>query len=63
MCEANAYWIKDGHEELILESVDQLTPEAPDVWRLVGIFGDQKIIQGRISGMRLVDHKIFFEQA
>jgi len=62
MCEANAYLLKDGREELIMESVDIIEPEGPDGFRLVGIFGDQKIIQGRIKEMNLVKHRILFEE-
>ncbi len=61
MCEANAYWIKDGKEQLIMESVDIVEPDGDDTWRLAGIFGDQKTVKGRIKGMNLVNHKIFFE--
>jgi len=62
MCEANAYLIKGGEEELVMESVDIVEPEGEDTWRLVGMFGDQKIIKGKVKIMNLVDHKIFFEQ-
>jgi len=62
MCEANAYLIKEGQEHLIMESVDIVEPESDDTWRLVGIFGDQKNVKGRIRGMNLVNHKIFFEE-
>ena len=62
MCEANAYWVRDGQEELIMESVDIIEPESEDTWRLVGIFGDQKTVKGRIVQMNLVNHKILFEQ-
>ena len=61
MCEANAYWAREGGEELIMEAVDTIEPEGDGSWRLVGIFGDQKSIRGRIKGMQLVDHKILFE--
>lgn len=61
MCEANAYIIKNGEERLIMESVDIVEPEEDNAWRLVGIFGDQKTVRGRIKGMRLVEHKILFE--
>jgi predicted RNA-binding protein len=61
MCEANAYLVKENEETLIMESVDLVEPEGEDSWRLVGIFGDQKIVKGRIRGMNLVDHKILFE--
>lgn len=61
MCEANAYLIKDGREELLMEAVDVVAPEDDDTWRLVGVFGDQKTVKGRIKVMNLVDHKILFE--
>ncbi len=61
MCEANAYLLKDGQEQLVMESVDIVEPGSDDTWRLVGIFGDQKTIKGRIKMMNLVDHKILFE--
>jgi len=61
MCEANVYLVKEGHEELVMESVNIVAPEENNSWRLVGIFGDQKIIRGRIKEMNLVNHKIFFE--
>jgi predicted RNA-binding protein len=61
MCEANAYLVKEGQEQLIMESVDIIEPEGDGTWRLVNIFGDQKTVNGRIKGMNLVDHKILFE--
>jgi predicted RNA-binding protein len=63
MCEANAYLVKEGNEELIMEAVDVLEPQEDNTWRLVGIFGDQKIVKGRIKLMNLVDHKILFEES
>ncbi|MCU0615187.1 MAG: CooT family nickel-binding protein [Desulfobacterales bacterium] len=61
MCEANAYMVKDGQEQLILESVDIIEPEGENSYRLIGIFGDQKLVKGRIKMMNLVNHKILFE--
>jgi predicted RNA-binding protein len=61
MCEANAYLVREGQEELLMEAVDIVEPEGEGAWRLVGIFGDQKIVKGRIKGMNLVSHKIWFE--
>ena len=63
MCEANAFLVKEGEEQLIMESVDIVDPEGENTWRLVDIFGDQKIVKGRIKGMNLVNHKIFFEES
>lgn len=61
MCEANAFIVEDGKERLIMESVDTVDPEGENTWRLVGIFGDQTVVKGRIKSMRLVDHTILFE--
>ena len=60
MCEANAYIIVEGEEQLIMESVDIVEPEGADTWRLVGIFGDQKTVKGHIKKMNLVNHRITF---
>ena len=61
MCEANAYFLRDGKEDLILSSVDLLKPRAEGGFLLVDIFGTQKIVKGKIKQMNLVDHKIIFE--
>jgi predicted RNA-binding protein len=66
MCEANVYLAEkdsDAEPELFLSAVDLVVPEEPDVWRLTSIFGEQKILYGRIKGMNLVDHRIVFEKA
>jgi predicted RNA-binding protein len=62
VCEANAYLIKDGEEQLLLKPVDLVEPEDPDGFRLVSIFGEQKNIRGRLKGMNLVNHRILFEE-
>jgi predicted RNA-binding protein len=61
MCEANAYLLKNGKEELLLESLDTVEPE-DGKWKLTSIFGEQKFIKGRISRLALVDHKVIFEE-
>jgi predicted RNA-binding protein len=61
MCEANAYLLKDGNEELIMEAVDLVEQEETGGYRLVSIFGDQKTIKAGIKRMALVDHKVIFE--
>jgi predicted RNA-binding protein len=63
MCEANAYMVEDGENKLIMEAVDTVDPDGENAWRLVGIFGDQAVVKGRIKAMRLVDHTILFEPA
>ncbi|HOP47021.1 MAG TPA: CooT family nickel-binding protein [Desulfobacteraceae bacterium] len=60
MCEANAFFFRDGQEELFLESVDIVQPEEDGQFRLINIFGEQKIIKAKIKEMKLVDHRLVF---
>lgn len=60
MCEASAYIITEGEPQLIMDYVDKVVPEESGI-RLINIFGDQKIIQGKIHSLSLVDHRIFIE--
>lgn len=61
VCEANAYILKDGEEVLVLEAVDILENEGDEV-RLANIFGEQKVIRGRVRRMSLVNHRILLEE-
>ncbi len=58
MCEAAAYILKDGQEELLLADVDLIEPDGENL-RLVSIFGEQKIIKAAIHSLSLVNHKVF----
>ena len=60
MCEASAYIIKEGREELVLKDVDKLENEDGQI-SLVNIFGDQKRLKARLKALSLVDHKIILE--
>lgn len=61
MCEAHAYIRKDGKDELLLESVDKVIPIDGEL-HLENIFGQRKIVKGRIIEMALVEHKIVLEK-
>jgi predicted RNA-binding protein len=61
MCEANAYLIRNGKEELILEAVDIVEPAEGGKIRMANIFGEQKVIAARLKSMSLVNHKIILE--
>lgn len=61
MCEANAYIIRDGDEELVMEAVDKVESESNGL-RLVNIFGDQKFIHAHIHALFLVNHKILLKE-
>lgn len=60
MCEANAYIIRDGNEELYLESVDIMKPENGKVY-LRNLFGEQKTFEGTIREISLLKRKIILE--
>jgi predicted RNA-binding protein len=61
MCEASAYLIQDGKEELILENVDELRREG-DVIKMVNLFGDQKTLEARIKMISFVENRIILEK-
>jgi len=61
MCEANAYILQDGEEQMLLEDVDVLRPEGDELY-LRTAFGEQKTISARIKEIRLMDHKIILEK-
>ncbi len=60
MCEANAYLLKNGEEEMIMEAVDTIENENGKL-RMANIFGEQKILKAKIKRMSLVNHKIILE--
>ncbi len=62
MCEANAYIYCEGKEELYMESVDIIKPESDNKLLIMDIFGDQKILRGKIKKISLVNHKILLEE-
>jgi predicted RNA-binding protein len=61
MCEANAYIIENGKEELYLENVDVMKPEEGKIF-LKNLFGEQKVFEGEIKEISLLRHKIILEK-
>jgi len=57
MCEAAAYVLKNGREELVLQDVDVIEPDGDNL-RLVNIFGEQKVLRAHILSLNLVNHKV-----
>ena len=60
MCEANAFLLKDGKEEKILESVDEVQVEGEEI-RMINIFGEQKILNAKIKSYNNSQGKILLE--
>ena len=60
MCESTAYILKDGKEEMVLESVDVLENQEGHV-KLINMFGEEETIEAKVKTLSLVDHKIILE--
>ena len=60
MCESTAYIVKNGKEEVVLENVDFLENREGSV-KMVNLFGEEKIVEGHVKRLSLVDHKIILE--
>ncbi|MBN1255099.1 MAG: CooT family nickel-binding protein [Deltaproteobacteria bacterium] len=61
MCEANVYVEKDGHVDLLLESVYLIESEG-DRWHLENIFGEQKVLRGTFKVLALSEDKIVLQE-
>lgn len=57
MCQTAAYVVEDGAEKLILEDVVSLIPEEGAL-RLANLFGEEKVIRGRLRRIDLLAHRI-----
>ena len=60
MCEAHAFVLKNGNEEMILENVDLVNLEGDEV-KLVSIFGEQKTLKAKLRLYNNTEGKIVFE--
>ncbi|MBW1773479.1 MAG: CooT family nickel-binding protein [Deltaproteobacteria bacterium] len=61
MCEANAFLLKDGIEEMVLDNVDQVDVDGDEI-RLVNIFGEQKILKAKIKRYNNSEGKFILEE-
>jgi len=62
MCESRVYLATETGEELVLEDVISIRPEA-DGFRLVNLFGQQVHVRGRIREIDLLKHRVVLEPA
>lgn len=60
MCESNAYMVRDGRQELIMESVGLIRTGANGVF-LKSIFGETLNVKAKIMEMDLSGHRILLE--
>lgn len=61
MCESTAYLVKNDVLEKIMENVVYMKPENGKVY-LADLLGEQKIVNGEVKEIRLIDHKILIEE-
>jgi len=60
MCDASAYLVRDGVEEMLLESVDLVELEGDEA-TLTSIFGERKILRARLKLFDNSQGKLLFE--
>lgn len=61
MCESAAYILKEDGIERIMDNVVSVDPFEGKVY-LTDLLGEQKIIDGEIKEIRLMDHKIIIKE-
>ncbi len=62
MCESNAYLVRNGEEELLMESVDYLRLEKEGVI-LRSIFGEETRVDAIFREMNLTKRRIVLESS
>ncbi len=60
MCEANAFVLRHGSEEKVLENVDELEVDG-DTVSMVNIFGEQKSLRARVKKYDNSEGRIILE--
>jgi predicted RNA-binding protein len=60
MCEAHAFILKEGKEEKLLESVDELEVNGDEI-RVINMFGEQKIVKAKMKSYHNQEGKILLE--
>ncbi len=62
MCQTAVYLVREGKEELVLQDVVHITPEGA-MLKLVNLFGEEKVVEGRIRQIDLLSHRITIRSA
>ena len=60
MCESKVYLATEEAEELVMEDVTSIRPEGQG-YQLVSLFGEEKLVRGRIREIDLLKHRVVFE--
>lgn len=57
MCQTVAYLLDEGKEVAVLQDVVSAVPEGGTI-RLINLFGEEKVVEGRIKQIDLLTHRI-----
>lgn len=60
MCDIKAYGLREGGEELLLESVVRVEPQGVDTWRLLSLFGEERLVRGKFQRADFRENKVYF---
>ena len=60
MCESKVYLATEEAEELVMEDVTSIRPEG-EGYRLASLFGEEKVVRGRIKEIDLLKHRVVLE--
>lgn len=62
MCESSAYLItKSGEEQKIMDYCIEIIPQIDGKILLADLLGEEKIVDGIIKEVKLLDHKIILQ--
>lgn len=61
MCESNAYYRREGREELVLSDIARVTFEGDQIV-LTGVLGNQKKVRAEIVEFDLMGHKLILRE-
>ncbi|MCC5909312.1 MAG: CooT family nickel-binding protein [Clostridiaceae bacterium] len=61
MCESSAYLVTNEGEKRIMDNVVYMKPEDGKVY-LSDLLGEQKIVEGIIKEIKLIEHKIIISE-
>ncbi len=62
MCQSNAYFLSKNSEELILEDVAKIEFINDNCIKLISLFGEEKEVNGSLTEVNLLSHKIFINK-
>ena len=62
MCEARVYFREDDREQKVMDDVVLVQPEG-DVYLLVNLLGEQKLVRGQIEKIDFLHHTLYMGPA